>query len=76
MNEIAMNTSELNNVRATMSFEQNSLASNQAELADFLAQLEEQYDAVNKMIDKLKYQYNQSLTRLVLNPTGSSLMSS
>ena len=57
-----------------MAFEQNSLGANQAELADFLAQLEEQYEAVNNMIDKLKYQYNQSLTRLVLNPGGNTLL--
>lgn len=74
LNEIALSNSELNNVKASMAFEQNSLASSQAELADFLAQLEEQYNSVNKMIDKLKYQYNQSLTRLVLNPTGNTLL--
>ena len=74
LNEITLNTNELNNVKASMAFEQNSLGANQAELADFLAQLEEQYEAVNNMIDKLKYQYNQSLTRLVLNPGGNTLL--
>ena len=74
LNEINLNTNELNSVKASMAFENDALAGNQAELSEFLAQLEEQYIAVNNMIDKLKYQYNQSLTRLVLNPAGNTMM--
>ena len=64
--QIAQNTSELNNI--TNSLALGSSSSSFEDMSAYLKQLEDQYNSVNNLIKKMKNNYNQSITRLVLNP--------
>ena len=64
--QIAHNTSELNNITNTLALGNSD--STFDDMSVYLKQLEEQFDSVNKMIDKMKKNYNQSVVRLSLNP--------
>ena len=64
--QIAQNTSELNNITNTLAL--GNPDSTYDDMAVYLKQLEDQFDSVNKMIEKMKKNYNQSVVRLSLNP--------
>ena len=64
--QIAQNTSELNNITNTLAL--GSSVSSFDDMSQYLKQLEEQYNQVNDLIKKMRNNYNQSITRLALNP--------
>jgi hypothetical protein len=62
--QIAQYTSELNNITNSLSLDDPN--GGIGDVSEYLKQLEEQYEAVNKLIKKMKNNYNNSITRLAL----------
>jgi archaellum component FlaC len=62
--QIAQYTAELNNITNSLSLDDPN--GGIGDVSEYLKQLEEQYEAVNKLIKKMKNNYNNSITRLAL----------
>ena len=64
--ELANANAELMNIKSSLAFDDAGELAAQ-DMTDYLSKLQEQYDSVNDLIKKMKKQYNQSITRMVLN---------
>ena len=63
--QITQNNSELTNITNTLAL--GSTSTSFDDMSEYLKQLEAQYKVVNDLIDNMRNNYNQSITRLVLN---------